>query len=135
MSKVLINEAVLNWAVERSGKSFDALEDRFPRIKEWASGEAQPTLRQLRDLSKATWTPLGFLFLDSPPEMLLPIKHFRTIDDGTPTSPSVDLLETVQSMQDTARLDAGILVRGRARRRWRSLMREWKLLTRLSWDG
>ena len=99
MSKVLINETVLNWAVERSGKSFDALEDRFPRIREWASGEAQPTLRQLRDLSKATWTPLGFLFLDAPPEMPLPIKHFRTIDDGTPTSPSVDLLETVQSMQ------------------------------------
>ena len=99
MSKVLINEAVLNWAVERSGKSFDALEDRFPRIREWASGEAQPTLRQLRDLSKATWTPLGFLFLDAPPEMPLPVKHFRTIDDGTPTSPSVDLLETVQAMQ------------------------------------
>ena len=99
MSKVSINQAVLNWAVDRSGRSLDALQDRFPRIREWATGERQPTLRQVEALAKATSTPLGFLFLDAPPEERLPIRHFRTLDAETPEKPSADLLETVQTMQ------------------------------------
>ena len=98
MSKVSINQAVLNWAVDRSGRTLDALQDRFPRIREWAAGERLPTLRQVEDLARATSTPLGFLFLDTPPEESLPIRHFRTVDAETPNRPSPDLLETFQTM-------------------------------------
>ena len=99
MSRVAITESVLYWAVGRSGRTLDSLEDRFPRIQEWASGESEPTLRQLESLAKATYTPLGYLLLQEPPADQLPISHFRTQGDETPGRPSPDLIETVHTMQ------------------------------------
>jgi len=99
MSRVNVNKNVLRWAVSRSGQELDDLEHKFPRIHQWIEEESQPTLRQLELLAKATLTPLGFFFLAEPPEVRLPIPHFRTIHDDTPAKPSPDLLETVQIMQ------------------------------------
>jgi Zn-dependent peptidase ImmA (M78 family) len=99
MSRVNVNKNVLRWAVSRSGHELDDLEEKFPKIHQWADEESQPTLRQLELLAKATLTPLGFFFLAEPPEEHLPIPHFRTIHDETPAKPSPDLLETVQIMQ------------------------------------
>ncbi len=99
MSRVTISEEVLRWAVNRSGLGLDDLEKKFSRIRQWATGESQPTLRQLELLAKATLTPLGFFFLAEPPEQLLPIPHYRTICDEMPSEPSPDLLETIQIMQ------------------------------------
>ena len=99
MSRVNVNKKVLRWAVSRSGQELDDLEQKFPRIHQWADEESQPTLRQLELLAKATLTPLGFFFLAEPPEERLPIPHFRTIHDDTPAKPSPDLLETIQIMQ------------------------------------
>jgi Zn-dependent peptidase ImmA (M78 family) len=99
MSRVAVNKKVLRWAVRRSGQELDDLEQKFPRIHQWADEESQPTLRQLELLAKATLTPLGFFFLTEPPEDRLPIPHFRTIHDDTQAKPSPDLLETIQIMQ------------------------------------
>jgi len=99
MSRVAVDKEVLRWAVSRSGQELDDLEQKFPKIHQWADEESQPTLRQLESLAKATLTPLGFFFLAEPPEERLPIPHFRTIHDDTPAQPSPDLLETVQIMQ------------------------------------
>ena len=100
MSRVNVNKEVLRWAVSRSGQELDDLEQKFPRIQQWADEEkSQPTLRQLESLARATHTPLGFFFLTEPPEERLPIPHFRTIHDDTPAKPSPDLLESVQIMQ------------------------------------
>jgi Zn-dependent peptidase ImmA (M78 family) len=89
----------LQWALERAGRSETGLEKKFPKIRQWLSGETQPTLRQLEELAKTTWTPLGFLFLEKPPEEHLPVRHFRTLSDEAPGRPSPNLLETVQTMQ------------------------------------
>jgi hypothetical protein len=99
MSRVNVDKEVLRWAVRRRGLELDELEQRFPRIRQWTTGEIQPTLRQLESLARATLTPLGFFFLAEPPEERLPIPHFRTLHDGTPAEPSPNLLETVQIMQ------------------------------------
>ncbi|OHB77892.1 MAG: DNA-binding protein [Planctomycetes bacterium RBG_16_55_9] len=99
MSRVNVSKKVLRWAVSRSGHELDDLEQKFPRIHQWADEESQPTLRQLELLAKATLTPLGFFFLAEPPEERLPIPHFRTIQNETPAKPSPDLLESVQIMQ------------------------------------
>ena len=99
MSRVAVNEEVLRWAVRRCGLELDELEQRFPRIRQWARGESWPTLRQLELLAKATLTPLGFFFLAEPPEDRLPIPHFRTLHDEIPSKPSPDILETIQIMQ------------------------------------
>lgn len=99
MSRVAVRRDVLRWVVDRSGLPIGTLRQRFPKIQEWQTGESQPTLRQLESLAKATLTPLGFFFLPSPPEERLPIPHFRTLDGGTPSRPSPELLHTVQTMQ------------------------------------
>jgi len=99
MGRVYVNTNVLTWAVRRSGMELDDLKHRFPRIQQWASGETKPTLRQLELLAKATFTPLGYLFLADPPEERLPIPHFRTLHDTTASEPSPELLETIYTMQ------------------------------------
>lgn len=99
MSRVAVNEAVMNWAVNRSGFTVGELQDRFPKIRQWVVGESQPSLRQLESLSRVTLTPLGYFFLAEPPEEQLPVPHFRTHADGRPSQPSAELLETIHMMQ------------------------------------
>jgi Zn-dependent peptidase ImmA (M78 family) len=101
VSRVEVATGVLRWALDRAGRSESELakKKKFSKIREWLSGEIQPTLRQLEEFAKATCTPLGYLFLKKPPEERLPIPHFRTLDDEDVRRPSPDLLETVQLMQ------------------------------------
>ena len=99
MSRVAVKESVLRWAIDRSGRTLDDLHGKFPKIEQWLTGEAQPTLRQLESLAKASLTPLGFLFLNEPPDDRLPIPYFRTLPTETQTKSSVDLLETIQMLQ------------------------------------
>jgi len=99
MNRIAINEKVLYWAVDRSGLTLNDLKKKFPKIKQWATGEVRPTLRQVESLSKATLTPFGFFFLAEPPKDSLPIPHFRTLDEEITSRPSPDLLETIQAMQ------------------------------------
>ena len=99
MSRVAVKESVLRWAVERAGFNLVSLKNTYPKIQQWATGDIQPTLKQLEGLAKKTHTPLGFLFLDSPPEDTLPIPHFREVKSGKSIRPSPDLIDTVFAMQ------------------------------------
>ncbi|MFA5786434.1 MAG: ImmA/IrrE family metallo-endopeptidase [Actinomycetota bacterium] len=98
MVRVTVSERLLGWAVERSGRP-EVIGRRFPKLPEWLTGESLPTLRQLEQLANATFTPLGYLFLQEPPQEALPIPHFRTLGDQPSIRPSPDLLETVQTME------------------------------------
>lgn len=98
MTRVTIRGPVLRWALERSGRH-EAIQRKFPQLSEWLSGETQPTLRQLETFAKATSTPLGYLFLPTPPDDRLPIPLYRTRGDKPMRRPSPDLLETVQTME------------------------------------
>jgi len=75
------------------------LEPKFPRLSQWVSGQSQPTLRQLESLAKRTLTPLGFFFLEEPPQERLPVPYFRTLGDEASYGPSPDLLETIHLME------------------------------------
>jgi Zn-dependent peptidase ImmA (M78 family) len=99
MSRVAVNEGVLRWAIDRAGLTPDGLQSKFPKIRQWVEGKTQPTRRQLESLAKATLTPFGFFFLTEPPEVRLPIPHFRTLGDKTPSKPSPNLIDTIQLMQ------------------------------------
>jgi len=99
MSRVAIKEIVLRWAIDRAGLTIDTLEQKYPNINKWATGESQPTLKQLEGFAKTTHTPLGFFFLPFPPDERLPIPHFRTSDNDIQERPSPALLETVHAMQ------------------------------------
>lgn len=99
MERITINPNLIRWAMDRSGLTVQDLQGKFPRIEAWISGELFPTMRQLEAFAARTRTALGLLFLNQPPEDILPIPDFRTVADSELQRPSPDLLETVHSMQ------------------------------------
>lgn len=97
--RIEVKPELLRWALERSGLDAEELRQRVPRFGEWEAGASQPTLRQLEEFAKATRTPVGFLFLATPPEESVPIPDFRTMENVPMGRPSPDLLETIYICQ------------------------------------
>jgi len=94
-----VNPDLLGWALQRAGVSADALVGRFPKLREWLTGELAPTLKQLEAFAAATHTAIGLLFLPQPPEEPLPIPDFRTLPEARLSRPSADLLDTIYLCQ------------------------------------
>jgi len=94
-----VNPDLLGWALERAGVSADALVGRFPKLRQWLTGELAPTLKQLEAFAAATHTAIGLLFLPQPPEEPLPIPDFRTLPEARLSRPSADLLDTLYLCQ------------------------------------
>ncbi|HEY2140453.1 MAG TPA: XRE family transcriptional regulator [Solirubrobacteraceae bacterium] len=97
--RVPVRAEMLTWARERSGLAPADLFARFPALSAWEGGERQPTLKQLEKFASATHTPVGYLFLQTPPEEPLPIPDFRTIGDAEIASASPNLLDTIYQCQ------------------------------------
>ena len=104
MSRLLITlqPAVLRWARERARLDVAELARKVgvrpERVTEWEMSGAI-TVVQADKLAHRTYTPVGFLYLDEPPEDRLPISDFRTRRGDALQRPSPDLLETVYLMQ------------------------------------
>lgn len=99
MLRVPIKPQLLRWAIDRSGHSTEALTDRFPKLVDWLDGQLQPTLKQVEAFARATATPVGFLFLDTPPVERVPIPDFRAAASRLVGGPSPDLLDTIYLCQ------------------------------------
>ena len=99
MKRVAIKPELIQWALERSGKSVEGFSKRFSKLDKWLRGELNPTLKQLEDFARATHTPLGFFFLPEPPAERLPITDLRSISGTSYSAPSPDLLDTIYIMQ------------------------------------
>lgn len=99
MNRVNVKPDLFRWARERSGLDVAALTERFPKYESWETGELQPTLKQLEDLARKTFTPFGYFFLSEPPEERLPLPDFRTLGSRPLRRASPNLLETVYTMQ------------------------------------
>lgn len=99
MIRVEVKPELLSWARERAGFDADALARRFPKLAEWEQGTARPTLKQIEKFASATYTPVGFLFLQEPPVENIPIPDFRTVRNKRLTRPSPDLLDVIYVCQ------------------------------------
>src|SRR5208283_2749076 len=99
MKRVEVKPELLVWARKRARLSVKALARRFPNIETWESGSVKPTLSQLENFSKATFTPIGFLFLPEPPIEDVPIPDFRTVRNAYVGQPSPDLLDAIYICQ------------------------------------
>jgi transcriptional regulator with XRE-family HTH domain len=98
--RVAVSPELLEWARQRSGRDFDELARRFPKLNAWERGEQQPTLKQLESFAHATHTPIGFLFLPQPPEEQVPLPDYRTMGDkgfSVPARTSSTLSTSVRS--------------------------------------
>jgi Zn-dependent peptidase ImmA (M78 family) len=99
MMHVEIKPELLRWARERAGFSLGELSRRFPRLAAWERDEANPTMKQIERFAKATYTPVGYLFLPEPPIEHVPIPDFRTVDNEHLGRPSPNLLDTLYICQ------------------------------------
>jgi Zn-dependent peptidase ImmA (M78 family) len=95
MSRVSVSPGILRWARQRSGLDVADLIRKFPKLADWEAGQILPTMRQLEGYARATHTPVGYLFLPTPPEEILPLPDFRTFNDRAILTPSPDLLDTI----------------------------------------
>jgi Zn-dependent peptidase ImmA (M78 family) len=95
-----IQPDIIRWAVHRSGLSEEVLRDwNKGIIFLWEKGEKKPTLRLLTDFAQKVHVPLGYLFLEKPPEEKIPVPDYRTFDDNQPQDQSPDLIDTLYEMQ------------------------------------
>ncbi len=99
MVRVEVKPELIRWARERAGLDIDVLTERFPQLEAWERGAIHPTLKQIERFAKATYAPLGFLFLQEPPVERVPIPDFRTIGSERIERPSPDLLDTIYICQ------------------------------------
>ena len=94
--RVDVKPALLRWARERSGREMDYLVRRFPKYPNWERGEVRPTFKQLQRFADMTYTPFGMFFLSHPLEDSLNIPDFRTVGSSGVSSPSLNLLHTLE---------------------------------------
>ena len=99
----LIKHNLIKWARTRNALSIDVAATKLgitaDKLRQWESGNQCPTFKQIEKIAKKFYVPLGYLFLDEPPQEELPIPDFRTQDNTEITAPSPALLEVVYDAQ------------------------------------
>jgi Zn-dependent peptidase ImmA (M78 family) len=100
--KATVQPKLLRWARERASRSTASLAKSIGvserRVESWeTSGEL--TLKQVEKIARATYTPVGYLFLREPPVETVPIPDLRTKRNRKIQHPSPDLLETIYVCQ------------------------------------
>jgi Zn-dependent peptidase ImmA (M78 family)/transcriptional regulator with XRE-family HTH domain len=96
---VTVEPAVLDWAMERASMTGPQLArklglKRVDRVERWLSSGELP-LKKLEAIAKQTHVPLGYLFLEEPPEEPLPIPDYRTVGGEGVRKPSPELIDTL----------------------------------------
>lgn len=99
---ITLQPTLLSWTRQRARLAEDVLAKKMGVKRESViAWERTGTLRmtQVEKLAHVTHTPVGYLYLDTPPVERLSIPDFRTVGDALVRRPSPDLLETVETMQ------------------------------------
>ena len=96
---VAVTQSVLAWALQRADRSYEETVKKFPKLGDWMSGDALPSLRELEKFASFTHVSLGALIMPEPPDEALPIADMRTRDSKAIERPSGNLLDTIDRYQ------------------------------------
>lgn len=77
--RVEVSPTMLRWAVSRAGWDHATTVGRVPQFDDWVERRVLPTLKQLEEFARKTYTPFGHLFLVEPPDERVPIPDMRTL--------------------------------------------------------
>ena len=99
MSRIEVKRSLLEWAIERSGMPLGYFSKRWPKVENWLDGSGAPTVKQLQEFAKATYTPFGYFFLSTPPKDEIPVPDYRVIAGQPQSRPSPNLLDTIYTCQ------------------------------------
>ena len=96
-----INPKLIAWAIDRSGISNQQLKKSLNAseglVASWKQGKAQMSFSKAIKLAETLRIPFGYLFLETPPELTVPLPDFRKLTDADIKEPSMDLLEVLNS--------------------------------------
>ena len=95
---VKISDAVLQWIIH-SIRLESLPPETANNLVKWASGEKTPTFNQVEKASRATGIPLGYFFLQIPPEEKIPLMEYRTVNSFSIDRPSRNLIDTIHDME------------------------------------
>lgn len=99
MNRVAVRPELLRWARKRAGRSVESLSGKFPKLAAWEADKARPTLKQIESFARATFVPVGYLFLQAPPAERIPIPDLRTPGTWRIGHPSPDLIDSIYICQ------------------------------------
>lgn len=74
-------------------------EQTLEYLESWHLGKKTPTFNQIEKVSKATGIPLGYFFLQNPPQEDISLIEFRTVDSVLLNNPSRNLIDTMHDME------------------------------------
>ncbi len=97
-TRVNVQPEILTWAISRAGFPLPEFTEKNPRVQKWIDAEKQPTVKQLEDFSRKVHVPFGYLFLQEPPEVSLPIPYFRS-NGQNGNSVGVNVYDTILLLQ------------------------------------
>ena len=98
-----INNKVFSWAIAKIGVTLDEAEQKYPKIKQWQTGELSATVNQLKDFSNHYHFhhfPFGYFFLKSLPEHNVEEIPFFRSGDEILLSENENVNETVKILKD-----------------------------------
>jgi Zn-dependent peptidase ImmA (M78 family) len=122
VESLLVNPSVLRWARERLNLTPEQVAKESRRLArryytpvsekeliDWENGKGEPDLAQLETLAEIYVCPVGWFFLDAPPEEKTPIGFRGLVKD--PTALSASTRRTLERFLDLARWTVDLLKR------------------------
>lgn len=102
--KALITPKVLKWARETSKISIEDAAKKVPcpvnTLKEWESGNLQPTFKQAEKLAETYKRPLAVLFLPDIPSDFQVLQDFRKRDSAEISTALIFMIREIQQKQN-----------------------------------
>ena len=96
---VNIQPEIIRWALSQVQEE-KLGEKLMENITQWLNGTKKPTFNQIEDFSKKANIPLGYFFLQTPPQEKLDLLEFRTVDSVQLANPSRNLIDTIHEMEE-----------------------------------
>lgn len=93
-----VSPDVLTWVFQKAQNNPLPLKS-IPLLQAWIDGTKVPTFSQIEDVSNETRIPLGYFFLNTPPEEKIPLLQFRTVKSEQYKDPSRNLIDTIHDME------------------------------------
>jgi Zn-dependent peptidase ImmA (M78 family) len=96
----IIRPELLVWARHSSGYEIAAAAAKLKvaedRLRAWESGDARPTIAQLRNAARLYKRPLAIFYLPAPPLDFQPLRDYRRVPDAQLGKLSPELLATIR---------------------------------------
>ncbi len=89
-------KAVLEWALDFSGKSVEELESQGMNVSAWLNYTENPTNEDLDKFAKTTYVGRVWLSLDAPPNKKLGVQDLRQWNGKFQTTPKGNVLDLLQ---------------------------------------